>query len=137
MQQNVAFAKSFEHVMPSQLRRRQPRHESRKLEIRSLDPVGYVHEPHEVYGTLDAIQVLLREAELREQKIDDVRRTVVGHFEAHFVAELPLRQSPAQRSAKVLDFLFIDVELAVARDTKLVAAQDAHAGKELGHMSVK
>ena len=58
-------------------------------------------------------------------------RAVVGDFEPHFVSEVALREAPTQRRAQVLYLLFVNEELAVARDAELIGIDDPHPGEQL------
>ena len=66
-----------------------------------------------------------------------MRRAVVGHFQPHFVAILPLAQLGLHSSAQIGEVFFVHRKLAVAREAELVAAFHIHAGEELVHISMQ
>ncbi len=94
-------------------------------------------QAREVDRALHRVEVVALEAELGEQEARHRLRHVVGHLEAHRVAEVALRQFALQRLAQVLHLLLLDEEVGVARDPELVAAQHVHAREELGHLRVQ
>ena len=131
VQQDVAGADAVEDVAvaPGQ-RLRRPRLEGGEFQVVARNPVGHLHHAHEIDRTGDAVEVVLREVELREQEVGHRRRAVVGDFEADRVAEVPLRQFALDRRAQVLHFFLVDEEVAVARDAELVAAEHVHPGEQ-------
>ena len=107
------------------------------LEIRAGHPVRDVHEPHQIDRAVHAIEIVLTEIELGEQKIGDVLRAVFRDLQPHLVAELAVRQLAAQRGAQVLHLLLVDEELAVARHAELVGVGNLHAGEQLADVRVQ
>ena len=93
-------------------RRRQPGLERRVLEVRALDLVGHLAQAVQVDRALDAVQVGVAQAELLQQELDHARRAVVGHFQAHRVAEVAVQQLALQRGVQVLDLLLVDEQVA-------------------------
>ena len=71
--------------------------------------------------------------ELLAQEVDQVRRAVVRHLKPYLIAEAPVGQLTFQGAAKVVHVFFVDEQIAVARDAKLVTTGDMHAGEELVH----
>jgi hypothetical protein len=65
------------------------------------------------------------------QKIDQIGRAVVRHFQPHFVAESPLGQLTFERAPKVVHVFLVHEEVAVPCDAELITPGDVHAGKEL------
>ena len=137
IEQDVRLPDRCENVRMLLELRRHSRPKYRVFEIGARDPVRYAHQAHEVDRAVHAIEVLLAQAELREQELGDLRRTVVGHLKPHLVAKLAVRQLAAQRGAQVLDLFLVHEQLAVARDAELVAVDHLHAGEELPDVLVK
>jgi hypothetical protein len=86
---------------------------------------------------VDAIEVGVAQAELLQQELHHALRAVVGHFQAHRVAEMPVEELPLQRGVQVLDLFLFDEQVRVARHAELVAALDIHAGEQLPHVRVE
>ena len=130
VQQDVAAADAVEDVHALADRLGQAGQEGRELEVGAVDPVGHLHQAHQVDRAMDAVKVVVLEAELGEQEFGHRFRAVVGDFEAHGVAEVALRQFALQLGAQVLDFFLVDEEVGIARDAELVAAEHLHAGEQ-------
>ena len=60
----------------------------------------------------------------------------MGRLEPHRLAEAALRQLALQRGAQVLHLFLVHVQIAVARDAELVAAQHLHAREQLADVRV-
>ncbi|GHU14497.1 hypothetical protein AGMMS50225_26450 [Betaproteobacteria bacterium] len=90
-----------------------------------------MHQAHEVDDAGGAIEVALFELELVQEEFAHRLRAVVGDFEAHGVAVMALVQLAGERGAQILDLLFVDEEIGIARDAELIAAVDAHAAEQL------
>ena len=63
-------------------------------------------------------------------------RRVVRDFETHLVAEPARRQLALERAQQIVDFFFVDEQIAVARDSELIAAGDFHAGEQVADVGV-
>jgi hypothetical protein len=82
-------------------------------------------------------QIITTQIELFQQKRRHVLRAVVGHFQAHRVAVMAMRQFALQLLTQVLVFLVIDKQVGVARDPELVAATGFHTGEQLADMRMQ
>src|SRR6185503_9597685 len=136
VQQHILLLQHFEHV-PAIERRRQSRLERGKLEVRALDLVGHRAQPVEVHRAVHAVQIAFAQRELLQQEFDHALRAVIRHLQPHRVAEVAVEQLALQRGVQVLDFLFFDEQVGIARDAELVAALHVHAGEQLAHVRVQ
>jgi hypothetical protein len=102
-----------------------------ELHVRAIDPVRHLHQAHQVDRAVDAVEVGRLQFELGEQEFGHRLRAVVGHFQAHGVAEVALRQFALQLGAQVGDFFLVDEQVGVAGGAELVAAEHGHAGEQL------
>jgi hypothetical protein len=134
---HVALADGLEEVAPLGDALRQPLLERRVLEVGPVHLFDHAHQPREVHGSRDHVEVVALEAELAEEEARHRLRHVVGDFQAHGVAEVALRQLALERLAQVLHLLLLDEEVGVARDAELVAAEHVHAREELAHVLVQ
>ncbi len=130
MQQDVGAAYAGEDVHALADRPGQAGHEGRKLEVWAIDPVGNLHQAHQIDRAMDAVKIVFLEAELGEQKVVHRFRTVVGDFEANGVAEVAEGQFALQLGAQVGDFFLVNEEVGIACRAELVAAENRHAGEQ-------
>ncbi len=65
-----------------------------------------------------------------------VGRRIVRDFQAHFVAEAARRQFAFERAQQIVDFLFVDEQIAVAGHAKLITARHFHSGKQIADVRV-
>ena len=128
---------STSNMSPAVERRRQSGLERRVLEVRALHLVGHFAQAVKVDRAVDAIQVGVAQAELLQQEFHHALRAVVGHFEPHRVAEVPVEQLALQGGVQVLDLFLVDEQVGVARHAELVAALDLHAREQLAHVRVQ
>ena len=136
VQQDVVLADGGEHVGPLDHAPGQAGRERPVLELRRVDLVRDLHQAHEVHRPADLIQVVVHQPELLQQELDHLRRALVRGLEPHRFAEAPLRQLALQRRAQVLDLFLVHVQVAVAGDAELIAAQHLHAGEQLAYVRV-
>ena len=54
-------------------------------------------------------------------------RAAIGGFQPNRIAGLPLGQLALQGGAQVLDFFFVDLQVGVAGNAELIAADHMHA----------
>ncbi|EKY07317.1 hypothetical protein HMPREF9120_01046 [Neisseria sp. oral taxon 020 str. F0370] len=101
-----------------------------EFEVWTADHVGHGHQAHEVDGAFYLIEVGGCEAEMAEQEFAQLRRTGVGHFEAHTDAVFAVVQLALDGGAQVGEVFFVDGEIAVACEAELVAAFHFHAGEK-------
>jgi hypothetical protein len=76
-------------------------------------------QPYQIHRAVDAVQRLLGELELLEQKMRQRFGARDGDFQAHGTAELALRQLQPQGLAQVGDFEFVDCEVGIPRQPEL------------------
>ena len=62
-----------------------------KFEVRPRHLVGYVHQPHQIYRAIDAIDIDLVQLELCGQKLQRFLGAVVGNFQPDGIAKMALR----------------------------------------------
>src|SRR5881396_2779324 len=79
---------------------------------------------------IELVSVRFREIEKLEKQLEKIFRTIGFHFQPHGVATAGASQFLLDRSQKVLRFLIVNVEIAVARDAKRVHAVQDQAGKQ-------
>ncbi len=99
-----------------------------------------LHQTHEIDRPIDLVEILVREAELLQQRLRHAGRAQVSYFKTDTVAVLALRQLALQRFAQAFQFaqlFLVDVQVAVARELKLVAAEDCHARKEFRYVRMQ
>jgi hypothetical protein len=60
---------------------------------------------------------------LLQQKVGQMRRTVLRNFQPHGHAEIAALQFPLQGLTQILDLFFVDPQVAVARDAELRIGQ--------------
>ena len=137
MQQHVALAHGGEDIGALLQCRRAAGTERGELQIGPVDQFRDLHQAHQIHRPVDPVQVLRAELGLLQQELGHGLGAVVGDFQAHRRAQVALRQLALQRGAQVLHFLFVDEQVAVAGDAKLVAAAHAHAREHLGGMLVQ
>ena len=124
----AAMAEKISSVFDEFLR--QPGRECRVLQVFAIDQVVHGHQPVQIYRPGHAVQVALLEPEHIEQKRGQVVRAVVRNFEANGRTIATGDQLALQCPHQVVDFFVVDVEIAVARYAKLIAAGDLHAGEQ-------
>ena len=71
-----------------------------------------------------------------EQEFAQIFGTILAGFEANSRSVAAGCQLAFEGPNKIIDLLVVDVQIAVSRHSKLIAAFDRHAGKQLGHMRV-
>ncbi len=101
------------------------------LEFGAIDQVVHGHQAIQVHLSGDLVKIVAGEAELAEQIRQDLVRAVVRGFQANCVAEAARGEFAFDRAQQVVDFFLLDEQIAVARDSKLVAAAHVHAGEQL------
>ena len=70
---------------------RQACDEYRKFKFRTRHLIGDVHQPHQIDGAIDAVDVDLVQLELRGEKLQGFLRTIVRDFQTHRITQMPLR----------------------------------------------
>src|SRR4029077_19984039 len=78
---------------------------------------------------IELVGVRFRQIEKLEKQLEKIFRTIGFHFQPHGVASAGASQFLLDRSQKVLRFLIVNVEIAVAGDAKRVHAVQDQAGK--------
>ena len=131
VQQDVATADAGENVASLAQVFRNAGQERGKFHVRTVHPVRDLHQADQVDRAIDPVKVDLLQPELGEQEIGDGWGTVVGDFKPYGITKMALGQFPLQFGAQIGDFLFIDEQVGVAGGAELVAAQHAHADKQL------
>ena len=131
VQENVARRDAGEHLVGFSQQHRVGGLKRRELEVGALNHVRQLHQPGQVHRTIGAEQVGFFKFKLLQQESDHIRRTVAIDFEAHRVAEMPLRQFALQGQLEVGHLFLIDEQVAVAGDAKRVAGTYREAGKQL------
>ena len=107
--------------------------EDRVLEVRTLDEVVDSRETSEVHRPRHFVKVDFVECELPHEERVEIGRAVVRYLEAHRRAVAPMRELALERAPQVVDFFVVDEQVAVARDSELIAAEYVHAREQLGH----
>ena len=86
-------------------------------------------QPVQVDRSVDLVQVLIAEAEHVQQVVGQFVGAVVRDLEAHGRAVAAGDQLAFEGALQVIDFLRVDVQVAVARHAELKAAGNLHAPK--------
>ena len=113
-----------------------PGYESWKFQVGAIDEVRQRRQPIEIDRPATQIDVVVGEPEFRDQRARDFRRCIDREFEAHFIAEPARRQFALERAQQVIHFFFVDEQIAVARDAKLITARYPHAWKQIADVGV-
>ena len=71
---------------------------------------------------IEFVSIRFRQIEKLKKQLEKIFRTIGFHFQPHGVATAGASQFLLDRSQKVLRFLIVNVEIAVARDAKRVHA---------------
>ena len=137
VQQDVVLADMRKDVVLLAQAHRQRGDEGGELEVGAVDPVGHLHQAHQVHRAVFLVEVVGVELELFEQEGRHRRRAVVGHLQPHRRAEVALRQFALQGLAQVLGFLVVDEQRGIAGDPELVAAFHRHPGEQLADMGMQ
>ena len=132
VQQHVALPDGVEQVVRVAEALGQPGREYRILEIRPRHQVVDGREAVEVDRPGHRIAVLRAEREMLQQEVDHCRRAVRRGLEPHRRAVAALREFALERAAQVVDFFVVDVQVAVARQAELIAAQHLHPAEQPG-----
>ena len=106
------------------------------LELRPVDEVVEGVEPVQVDRAADPVEVVWLELELGQQELGDFVGAGVGDLDTNRLAVVSVGQLALEGLEEVVDLFFVDPEVAVAGDAKLVAACDLHAGEESPHVGV-
>ena len=136
VQQQIAFADHVEQILVLLEPLRHSGDEPRKFEVGTVDQIGQRRQTIQVHRAAAQIDVVFGEAELGHQRRADVGRRVVRDFETHLVAEPARRQLALERAQQIVDLFFVDEQVAVARDSELIAAGDFHAGEQVADVGV-
>ena len=84
----------------------------------------------QINGSVNEIHVMLGQPEVVQQKIPQVFRAFVTDFESNGRSMTARFQLTLKRKHQVTNFLVIDIQVAVASYTKLVAAVDTQTGEQ-------
>ena len=140
MQKDVLLLQHFKKILalrhPHQ-RLRQARRERRIFQIGPVHLIRHAHQANQVHRPVDTVDIDFAELELRRQKQQHFLRAVVGDFQPHRIAQMPLWQFALQRKAQVFHLFLIDEQVGISRGAKLIAAQHFHAGEQLADIQVK
>ncbi len=136
MQQQIALADHVEEILVVLQALRQTGNEPGEFQVGPVDEIGQRRQTIQIHRAAAQIDVVLGETELRHQRCADVRRRIVRDFEAHLVAEPTRRQFAFERAQQIVDFFFVDEQIAVARDSELIAAGHFHAGEQIADVRV-
>src|SRR5687767_8813646 len=92
------------------------------------------HQSNRVERALDDIKVFLGEIERLEEVLVNLGRTIVIDFEPHRRAPASIVQLLLDRTEKIADIFFVNVELAVARHAKLPETDDGRSRKDVAEI---
>ena len=129
VQEDVFAVDGGEDRIGSYERRGQSWREGTEFQIDSLGDIAHTKQPVQVDRTIDPVQVLLVELEVIQQEGTQFFGALARYFETHRGTVAAGGKLALERAHEVVHLLIIDIEIAVARDTELVAALHPHAGK--------
>src|SRR5450830_204362 len=135
VQQHVAFLQYGENIFILQMLR-QGRRERREAQCRLRDQIDQLRQSYQIDRAFDRIQAAALDRKLFQQKLRQMLRAVVGYFQPHADAELTALQLSLQGLSQVLDFFFVNPQVAVAGDPELRIGNDVATGKQLADMGV-
>lgn len=104
--------------------RRHARYEWGLLQVRQVDALIECAQTMQVDRAVDPIERILIQLEALEQEIRHTLGAMRGDLQPHREAEMPVRKLRLDRLEHAVDLLFIEAEVAVARDAELVATID-------------
>ena len=130
MQQDVALRDRFEDAHVRELLRH-TRRKRRVLQLGTVDEVVHREQAVQVHGAGHLIQVRPRELEVLEKVRGELIGAVVRRLEPHGVAIAALEQFAFDRMLEVVHVFVVDEQIAVACDSKLIAAVDLHPREQL------
>ena len=84
----------------------------------------------EVDRTLHEVHVVRLQLKMVEQELLKIFGTLVANFEANSRTVAARFKLPLKRVHQVADFLFVDIKIAVSRNTELITAIDLKSGKQ-------
>ena len=131
VQQDIALAQAVQDVLAGRQRGAALRDVRRELQRVVVDFVDHRRQPHDVHRPGAAVEVVGVERELREQEIGEVVRAIGGDLEPQRQAERPMRELALQRVAQVLDVVFVELEVGVARQPELRVRHDVATREEV------
>ena len=128
VQQHVAFGHALEHRVHVAQRARLER---RVFQVGALHQVVDLDDAVEVDRPVDAIDRVLGQVEVHQQRAHDFVRALLGDLQAHRAQVTAADEFVAQGEREVFDFFLVDDQLGVARDAELVRALHLHAREQL------
>ncbi len=129
VQQQLPFRNRVEDVVSPDQPVGQAGGERRVFQVVPLHEVVGFQQPVEIDRAVDLVEVTLLEAEHVQQVMCEIVGAVVRDLEPHRRAVAARDQLALERPLQVIDFLWVDVQVAVARHAELVAAGDLHAAE--------
>ena len=80
--------------------------------------------------------ISILERKVIKQKVAKILRTFLTGFEAYSCAVTASCKLAFESPNQIIDFLIIDIQVAVASNPKLMASPDSHSGEQVCHMCV-
>ena len=102
-----------------------------EAQLIGLGLVDQLVKTHQVDRAVDEVERGVGQAELLQQKLAQLFRTRFHDLQADGLAKMAGRKRGAQGLSKVGHFLFVDIEVGVARDAELRERLHAAPGKQL------
>ena len=99
-------------------------------EVVALNQIVNGHEPIEIDGAVDLVEVHFTEIKHLQEIVSQFGRTVMRDLESHSRAVAARHEFTLKGALQVVDFLGIDIQVAVAGDTELKAASYVHAAEK-------
>ena len=122
MQQNIPLANGGEEVFPTAQAHRHRRDKRRVPLFRGVVAFVNLHKPCRIQRPVDGVQVALLQVQRPQQRVADLRRAVLLHFQPDGGAAAAVVQLVFDGLQQVGDLLLVNVKLAVARHPKMPAA---------------
>ncbi len=130
MKEDIPLANRLKQVMPTSNFQGPTCHKRRVLELRTIQKIINSSKAAEVDRPMHPIQAILGETDLFEKIVGNGLWTVVCHLKPNLIAIISAAQFTLKGSQQVIDFLFIQIHLAVTRDSELIEVFHLHAMKK-------
>ena len=107
--------------------------ERRVLQIGPVD-LRQRHQVGQAERTLDLVEIVGRDLQVRQQQIANALRHIVLDRQAHHRAKAALAHALLDRAQQVGGLLLLDLHIGVARDPEDVGFDHLHAGEQRIHI---
>src|SRR5689334_10575688 len=124
MQQDVVPAKLFEQIFRLTGQVQFSRYKWPEFQIGTLRLIVNASQSRKIHRPLGAEYLPFIESEVTAQSLDDLRAGFRFNFHSYSIAFAAIMQLSAHRFQQVSGFLFLQIQIAVARYTKCRSGED-------------